>query len=141
MIMIGCAALNLAFAARQAAAFGSVSAGVLPVNAFELWYVANGLVINEAAHTYTSTQHVQITCTSHTQHRGSACKVRTLSYMHGTQRRLTPRGHGREMSTDPHAAAAQVLTRSNPVQRPPQRPGASPLHADASLCVLYIHNA
>ena len=79
MIMIGCAALNLAFAARQAAAFGSVSAGVLPVNAFELWYVANGLVINEAAHTYTSTQHVQITCTSHTQHRGSACKVRTLS--------------------------------------------------------------
>lgn len=46
--MIGWAILNLAFAARQADAFGSVNAGMILVNAFELWYVADGLY-NEKA--------------------------------------------------------------------------------------------
>jgi delta14-sterol reductase len=42
--MIGWALLNLAFAARQAEAHGVVGVGMALVNAFQLWYVADGLV-------------------------------------------------------------------------------------------------
>ncbi|KAI8466239.1 MAG: sterol reductase [Monoraphidium minutum] len=41
--MIGWALLNLSLAARQAAGHGGVGAGMLLVNAFQLWYVADGL--------------------------------------------------------------------------------------------------
>ncbi|GBF96191.1 delta(14)-sterol reductase [Raphidocelis subcapitata] len=46
--MIGWALLNLAFAAAQARDHGRVGAGMLLVNAFQLWYVADGLA-NERA--------------------------------------------------------------------------------------------